>query len=1627
MARYETFVTIVVVLMVACSIALAPFTSSDELDPILLQEASYDKDSGTVTFSGTSSESLVNVIVIGPSGNPVSPVDPCVVSGSSFGHTLQVGQLQPGTYKVIASASGMNDSKEFVVQGSTPQGSYIVSSDGKVLQKVTGYFDTFTIPSGVTTVELGAFASCKINSFIYDRDVNWKISLSKGTFPMENTGISAITIGSSVSSIPNYLFAKTNIKSIIIPASVETIGTKAFYLCDELETVLVDSDSHLTTIGQYAFSSNNKLREVTFISSHEGYDCSILRGGFFLNPALVKVNVENGFNLISIGDLAFTKENKNRMPDISDVDKWSSVVNVNSDDGIAVPASVNSIGFAAFSWIDNIPRGEKEPGMNTMPENIKDSPLDRRILTSASFTISFAEGSQLGSLGDYVFSGYSHVSKIDLSNCNHLVEIGKGSFFYSVSEDSEIVLSNSVIRIGNGAFKSGKPVSIGSEIIVPANVQFVGDMAFDCVSLVKFEEGSKLRNYMGSSSNVKVDLRNCSHLEYVNAGGKTSLPAGLFVCEAIIIDKETPLATMQSSNLIIGDSTVAIDKRMLENARTINCSEKNDYFTYEDDMLIFSNAGESKLIAVMSESSTLSLMRSGLVIENGTIPETVNTLIVGRGITFSEGFIDGNSSLESIIFTHPLDGSWDMVSAFKGGSISKYYVDGASSQEAITQLSILGDLYFGYVVEDKTAYVPNKVEDNEIVYSVVQSEAGVLILKINDTVSRVLLPICDDADVQIMDGKLTISNIAKERITVGLNTEGISIVFDGNGGTFEGKNTISKVVPKGSKIVNLTTPQFIKNRYNISGWSFEMNGEPLSESTILLSNTTLYACWTQRNPALSVDSMAASIDVSPAISGSVVSPGKYTFTCKSENRGYEAFGWIVNGIKITDNLDPIELDIQDDTVVSVEYRFYSSSSGLDAISNRGMPTSEDIMRMVQAYSLGGPLDNSSNIWKGHSSVPLIVDNRVYFRAGNSLYVAESDTGSVLKSVPSREAQTYYHSIGYGAGVIVDYLTSKSYDLNLNQLYVLERQITGAEYYDGYFYTSGSEVYRFTAVDQDESKVDEIKKMEYMGAIEGTYSSYGFTSSVFVDQYMYRIIIEGASRGIGVMDLRSKQIERFHFDCLESMFLDDGWISYYDGRLYMGAYSKGLFGAVGSINNGRLAYCTVDGLNHGEEKYYEFEDNGFVSQFLVVGGVGYVNCENKLYAFDMSLGELKSPRIVESSFGHGSMSIDISHIDEDGSPIYIYMIPYDGFTQFTFCIIKDSGVGSERHMERYTANYLPREWNSQTVRPDVDGIVIWYNDSGHIFTYTTPEKNPYYFFINDEENAGWYLAYGKNMYDAAKSLGDQVISIGSTFEVSRIFGKTVSNARIIAVHSPTDTIMKYDWVLVDSFKNRHFDNDHYIIITASSVDIQKGSEFTYWDGSAFKTYSFQENMGNRDLIGMQMVPGKNASVIRFYEGDIEFEGTSLIGVIGTDVKGDFPRVQKDGHIPVWKDSTGNVMTTLHGTKFVSGGIIYYLSWEKVLSYELTITKSEYSEGALLLDYVINTTDTNSLNVMTQVAYADKTFTRSPMEEKVASNGTIHMHFIESNYVHPIKVLITVYKGNILVLAEYVDVESGGGTS
>lgn len=111
--------------------------------------------------------------------------------------------------------------------------------------------NSITLEDGTKTIDIGGDALYKspIKEMYIGRDYSYDFSGSI------STGISALSYGNSVTSIPDNAFKNaTGLKTVNFGSSIETIGENAFNGCALTELVL---PPHVKTIGNNAFASND--------------------------------------------------------------------------------------------------------------------------------------------------------------------------------------------------------------------------------------------------------------------------------------------------------------------------------------------------------------------------------------------------------------------------------------------------------------------------------------------------------------------------------------------------------------------------------------------------------------------------------------------------------------------------------------------------------------------------------------------------------------------------------------------------------------------------------------------------------------------------------------------------------------------------------------------------------------------------------------------------------------------------------------------------------------------------------------------------------------------------------------------------------------------------------------------------------------------------------------------------------------------------------------------------------------------------------------------------------------------------------------------------------------------------
>ena len=355
------------------------------------------------------------------------------------------------------------------------------------------------IPASVETIEAAAFMGCS--------------SLATVTF---EKGSQLKTIGGGYSSYyPNYYgaFADcTALTSIEIPASVETIEAAAFMRCSKLATVTFEKGSQLKTIGgDYSsyyygvFSDCTALKSIEIPASVETIEAAAFMGC----SSLATVTFEKGSQLKTIGG-GYSSYYPNYYGAFADCTALTS---------IEIPASVETIEAAAF------------------------------MRCSKLATVTFEKGSQLKTIGgDYSSSYYYGV----FSDCTALksieipasVETIEAAAFKGCSSLATVTFEkgSQLKTIGGGYYSSSYSYYYGAfldctaltSIEIPASVETIEATAFKgCSSLatVTFEKGSQLKTigggyysysssyYYGAFCQLKnlmtVDMSACTQIETI--------------------------------------------------------------------------------------------------------------------------------------------------------------------------------------------------------------------------------------------------------------------------------------------------------------------------------------------------------------------------------------------------------------------------------------------------------------------------------------------------------------------------------------------------------------------------------------------------------------------------------------------------------------------------------------------------------------------------------------------------------------------------------------------------------------------------------------------------------------------------------------------------------------------------------------------------------------------------------------------------------------------------------------------------------------------------------------------------------------------------------------------------------
>jgi hypothetical protein len=231
--------------------------------------------------------------------------------------------------------------------------------------------------------------------------------------------------------IGEHTFKMTAIESVVLPASLTSIGYMGFARCANLTSVtmaeLEEGESYsLTTIGNYAFGECPLLAEITLSAPL----LSIGYSAFLQCRSLSSITLPS--TLVSIGSGAF-----------NDCSALASVTMAELPEGVTEHA-LSFIEAYAFGYCPNLVTISLPASLTTLGNEVF-----KNCTSLASVTFEESETPNLTSIGNGAFSGCAALTSITLPSS--VTSVGNSAFYQSGL--TSVTLSASVTSIGTGAFE----------------------------------------------------------------------------------------------------------------------------------------------------------------------------------------------------------------------------------------------------------------------------------------------------------------------------------------------------------------------------------------------------------------------------------------------------------------------------------------------------------------------------------------------------------------------------------------------------------------------------------------------------------------------------------------------------------------------------------------------------------------------------------------------------------------------------------------------------------------------------------------------------------------------------------------------------------------------------------------------------------------------------------------------------------------------------------------------------------------------------------------------------------------------------------------------------------------------
>lgn len=1379
--------------------------------------------------------------------------------------------------------------------------------------------------------------------------------------------------------------------SLDLPTSVRVIGIEAFRQCVLLTDINLDG---VTEIKDRAFMKCSGLNEVDLSSAE------IIRTNAFNSCS--ELAVKNLSHRCLLENSAFVTSNisfsGNEKPDRTiegcgsfyflrngmDIRILSFIPDSNYSGELIIPREVTTL-----HQIDVLSKAVSvafESGSNvTTIEGVTSNSIFGEKLNG----VDFSNATKLKIIGNAAFRGCTNLTSIDLSGCNNLDTIdnhsfeksglksilfpesvriiGDEAFCYTFLENVDLMSLKNLVSIGKMAFNGGGDFKTARSISLEGltKLETIGEKAFydkqqndgqislkGCKGLQNIGDYAFVNEIESGTKGLSVDISGCSSL----------IDIGKFAFSGAIFDNDTP-RVLKGENSGIGKIETSADNKKvlsispttfavnLDTLRSIESVEiVSDRFCFDNGMLMDSKRTTIYRVILVDYLDVPKTVT--YVYKDALYGWNLNSPISINSETGVDWIPQGAKNL--------VVGS-DLVEIIQQLENNNYSFDIRASQDG-KSITIGTELGFVYA-NPQIVFSGNSVTIT-MTYSGGYSGYDVLL---------------SDGDNEYLNGQWTFDFDSNLELTIKARdrngSETVSVTFDPNGGTIDDASTRTIQITKGLTIIDsdLVTPY--RSMYAFDGWRLPDAQEDYDFDSQLTSDIKLIAQWTYIGATVVFDSIYGKIDAvsngNAFESGDVLSKGTVVLTFYPYV-GYAFESWNVGTEKFYSTT--LTLSAPDsDLVVSVNVSSYSA----DALKSIVLDNpSIDQKKYSLSWKFGGKVDTSMSNWSGHPSNPVIADDHVYVRIGPTIYQLSLETGMITNTVGSVNQTDFYHHLGYGNGMLIDYANGKVYDSELKHLFTLGGgTISFAYYVDGMFVCMLDGVP--AAYNASETgPVD--REPIWRSAETGWFKLYGTVSSpVFYDGYMYIICVDGKNisiKSIMLSDGTLKDSTGVLSD-IRGHYLDDGWISIYDGTLYLTSYAYGLFGSVSAdLKTSMITSIKVDSGEFIDDslKYTKIDGySSLTSQFVVFNGRGYVySCvfganNSALMVYDVS--DMSLIRTVTTSTyntsvpSHGSIVVDASQANKENNyAVKIYVVSYNNGTLYEFeddCKKTNNSSGKKTVLSSGT-------YCSQAVRFGQNGEMIWYDDSGYIWCYSSSVQR--YLFISDGNDAEWHSSAGKTSADALSSLGTDVVVIDKkTKTVTSANGKTGAWQLYVLIYD--DAKKQYMWKAYENLMDSSLDICHYFALSQGPLP-EDGSTYTYADGDVNRVYQFSTGEVSSDIVGKKLIASSDVVRIKFTDPSGFMKDSTYLVAKNQPFLIDYPAVSRPGYSATWLDGS---VPAPKGEVSYSSDKTFTLEWVEI-SYSINVETQE-SSGKVYCDAAVTrssgTKDLSDLKLVVIVEYSD----------------------------------------------------------